>query len=63
MGMSPTTERIVPLNPRINLGKYEDPCQVGDLNPDGQIPPQRTQQTGAMLSSRLFWSTATKLRY
>jgi hypothetical protein len=30
---STTTESIMLLNPRINLGKYEHPCQVEDLNP------------------------------
>jgi hypothetical protein len=39
---SPTTESIAPLNPVINSEKCEHPCQVGDLNPGGQIPPQRT---------------------
>jgi hypothetical protein len=42
-GTSPTTERIVPLNPGINPGKCEHPCQVGDLNPGGQVLPQGTQ--------------------
>ena len=41
-GTSLTTERITPLNPRINPGKYEHPCQVEDLNPGGQVPPQGT---------------------
>jgi hypothetical protein len=43
MGTSPTTERIAPLNPRINPEKYKHPCQVGDLNLGGQVPPQGTQ--------------------
>jgi hypothetical protein len=43
MGTSPTTERIAPLNPRINPEKYKHPCQVRDLNPGGQVPPQGTQ--------------------
>lgn len=30
-----TTERTTPLNCKINLGKYEHPCQVKDLNPGG----------------------------
>jgi hypothetical protein len=38
-GTSPTTESIAPLNPGINPGKYEHPCQVEDLNPGGQVPP------------------------
>jgi len=42
-GMSPTTERIASLNPGINPGKYEYPCQVGDLNPGGLVPPQGNQ--------------------
>jgi len=41
-GTSPTTESIAPLNPGINPGKCEHPCQVEDLNPTGQIPPQGT---------------------
>jgi hypothetical protein len=44
-GTSSTTESIAPLNPRINLEKYEHPCQVEDLNPGGQVPPQGTQPT------------------
>jgi hypothetical protein len=32
-GTSPTTKSIAPLNPRINPGKYEHPCQVEDLKP------------------------------
>ena len=44
-GTPPTTESIAPLNPRINPGKYEHPCQVGDLNSDGEVPPQGTQPT------------------
>jgi hypothetical protein len=35
MDTSPTTEKIVPLNPEINLGKYEHLCQVGDMNLGG----------------------------
>jgi len=31
-GTLSTTESITPLNPKINLGKYEHPYQVGDLN-------------------------------
>ena len=38
-GTSPTIEIIVPLNPIINLEKYEHTCQVKNLNPDGQVPP------------------------
>ena len=38
-----TTERIALLDPGINPEKYEHPCQVGDLNPSGQVPPQETQ--------------------
>ena len=37
---SPITENIAPLNPRINLGKYEHPSQVGDhrrLAVDGHV--------------------------
>ena len=34
-GTSPTIESIAPLNPGINLRKYEHPCQIKDLNPDG----------------------------
>ena len=42
MGTSPTTKSIAPLNHRINLGKYEHPCQVENLNPDRQVTPQGT---------------------
>jgi hypothetical protein len=42
-GTSPTTESIAPINPGINREKCEHPCQVEDLNPDEQVPPQRTQ--------------------
>jgi hypothetical protein len=35
--------RIALLNHRINLGKCEHPCQVRDMNPGGQVPPQGTQ--------------------
>jgi hypothetical protein len=45
MRTSPTTESIAPLNPKINPEKYEHPCQVEDLNPDGQVPSQRNQPT------------------
>jgi hypothetical protein len=31
-GTSPTTKSITLLNPRINLEKYEYPCQVEDVN-------------------------------
>jgi hypothetical protein len=41
-GTSPTTESIAPLKPRINPEKCEHPCQVKDLNPGGQVPPQGT---------------------
>jgi hypothetical protein len=41
-GTSSTIESIAPLNPRINLGKYEHTYQVKDLNPGGQVPPQGT---------------------
>jgi len=41
-GVSPTTESTTPLNPEINPGKYEHTCQVKDLNPDRQLPPQGT---------------------
>ena len=41
-GTSPTTKSIAPLNPEINPGKYEHPCQVEDLNPGGQVQPQGT---------------------
>jgi hypothetical protein len=41
-GTSPTTESIAPVNPGINPEKYEYSCQVEDLNPDRQIPPQET---------------------
>ena len=34
---SPTTESIAPLNLKINLKKYEHPCQVKDLNLNRQI--------------------------
>jgi hypothetical protein len=33
MGTLPTTGSTTPLIPKINLGKYEHPCQVEDLNP------------------------------
>jgi len=42
MGTSPTTESIASLNSKINLRKCEHPCQVDDLNPDEQVPPQET---------------------
>jgi hypothetical protein len=45
MGTSSTIESIAPVNPRINLEKYEHLCQVEDLNPDGQVPPLGTQPT------------------
>jgi len=41
--MSPTTESIAALNPGINPEKCEHLCQVGDLNPGGQVSPQGTQ--------------------
>ena len=44
-GTSSTTESITPVNPEINLGKYEHPCQIENLNLDGQIPPEGTQPT------------------
>jgi hypothetical protein len=44
-GTSPTTESITPLNPGINPEKREHPCQVEELNPGGQVPPQGTQPT------------------
>ena len=37
-GTSPTTESIAPVNP----GKYEHPCQVENLNSDGQVLPEET---------------------
>jgi len=40
---SPTTESIALLNLGINPEKCELPCQVDDLNPGGQVPPQGTQ--------------------
>jgi hypothetical protein len=40
---SPTIEKIAPLNHRINPGKYDDPCQIGELNPDEQVLSQGTQ--------------------
>ena len=42
-GTSPATESTASLNPKINSGKYEHSCQVGDLNPGGQVPPHETQ--------------------
>ena len=33
------------LNPRINSGNREPPCQVEDLNSDEQVPPQGIQPT------------------
>jgi hypothetical protein len=39
---SSTTETIAPLNPKTNSEKLEHPCQVEDLNPGGQVPPQGT---------------------
>jgi len=35
--------KITPLNPGKNLGEYEHPCQVGDLNPGGHVSPRGTQ--------------------
>jgi hypothetical protein len=49
MGTSPTIESIMPLNLKINPGKYEHPCQVEDLNLDGQVPPQGTYPTEGLL--------------
>jgi hypothetical protein len=43
--ISPTTKSIAPLKFGINPGKYEHPCQVENLNPGGQIPPQKTRPT------------------
>jgi hypothetical protein len=43
--MSPTTENIALLNPKINPEKYEHPCQVKDLKPGGKVPPQEIQPT------------------
>ena len=40
-----TTESIAPLNLEINPGKCEHPCQVEDLNLDGQVPPNGIQPT------------------
>ena len=39
-----TTESITPLNPRINLGKYEHPYQVEDLNLGRNISPKKPNQ-------------------
>jgi hypothetical protein len=44
-GTSPITESIAPLNPGINPGKCEHPCQVEDLNLGGHVPPQGTHPT------------------
>jgi hypothetical protein len=43
-GTSPTTKNIALLNPEINPGKYDHPCQVENLKPGGQVSPQGTQQ-------------------
>ena len=40
-----TTKSTMPLNSGINLEKCEFPCQVKDLNLDGQVPPQGIQPT------------------
>jgi hypothetical protein len=53
-GLPPTTERIMPLNPRINPGKCEHPCQVGELNPGGLVPQQGTQPA-KLRSVRSLW--------
>jgi len=42
IGTSRTSETIAKLNPGINPEKCEHRCQVEDLNPDGQVPPQET---------------------
>jgi hypothetical protein len=34
---------IAPLNPEINLEKYEHPCPVENLNPGGHVPLRGTQ--------------------
>ena len=36
-GHVPSTETTVPLNPEINLEKYEHLCQVKELG--GKVPP------------------------
>jgi hypothetical protein len=45
MDTSPTTERTPPLNPRIDLEKYEHLHQVENLNLGGQVLPRGTQLT------------------
>jgi hypothetical protein len=42
--MSSTTESVAPLNHGINPKKYENLCQVEDLNLGGQVPPQESNQ-------------------
>jgi hypothetical protein len=49
-GMSPTTEKMVPVKSYNNLEKYEHPCGVYNLNPDGQVLLQET------LPIRNLWS-------
>jgi hypothetical protein len=56
--------RLTPLNPGINPGKYEHPCQVGDLNPNRQVSPQETQPTKELCSvclslAYIVWCSAT----
>jgi len=53
MGTSPTIESITSLNPEINPVKYKHSCQVGDVNPGEQIPPQETQPTDDQFASNL----------
>jgi hypothetical protein len=43
-GTSSTAESIASLNPGINLGKYEHPCQIDDLNLGAQVPSQEPNQ-------------------
>jgi hypothetical protein len=52
--------KIAPLNTRINFEKYEHPCQVGNLNPGEQVPPQGTQlvelRSDRNYTSQYIWS-------
>jgi hypothetical protein len=46
MGTSLTTKSIALINSEINSGKYEQPWQVENLNPGGQVPLQVKMATG-----------------
>jgi hypothetical protein len=59
MDKSSTTERITPLDPRINPEKWEHPCQVSDSNPGGQVPPQGTHNQLSFIPHEMGFSCNT----